>query len=83
MNQDDIVRQLRELMKKNSQVANVDWDSVGAAATIASLGFDSLSILDLIYDLQQHFKVEFDAEEMSRVDTVGKLAAFLEGKLKT
>lgn len=80
MNQADIITQLRGLMRKNSQVA-VNWDSVDANSTIASLGFDSLSILDLIYDIQQHFKVEFDAEEMARVDTVGKLAAFLEGKL--
>lgn len=80
MTQTEIIIQLRTLMRKNSTVA-VNWDTVDSSATIASLGFDSLSILDLIYDLQQHFKIEFDAEEMARVDTVGKLAVFLEGKL--
>jgi acyl carrier protein len=81
MTQNEIILQLRSLMQKNSQVA-VNWNSVDASSAIASLGFDSLSILDLIYDIQQHFKVEFDAEEMARVDTVGKLAAFLEAKLR-
>jgi len=80
MNQQEIIDKLRNLMKGSSQ-ESVDWDSVNAASTIEDLGFDSLSVLDLIYDIQEEFKVEFDAEEMVGIRTVGDLAGFLEKKM--
>jgi len=73
---DDILVRLRHLMKQSSQ-AKVDWDAVTADSTIASLGFDSLTILDLVYDIQQEFGVEFEAEKLAGVKTVGELIAFL------
>jgi acyl carrier protein len=58
----------------------VDWKSVNPETTISSIGFDSLSMLDLIYDIQQGFGVEFDAEQMAGVRTVGDLVRFLASK---
>ena len=80
MNQQEIIDRLRNLMRKTSQ-EKVDWNAVNAASTIESLGFDSLSVLDLIYDIQSEFGIEFDAEEMAGVRTVGDLANFLEKKV--
>ena len=51
-------------------------------AEIGELGFDSLSILDLIYDVQQEFGIEFDAEELVNVNTVGDLADFIAEETK-
>jgi acyl carrier protein len=79
MSQEQIIEKLRTMMKKTSQ-AKVDWNTMGSNSTIESLGFDSLSILDLIYDIQQEFGFEFDAEELVGIKTVGQLAAFLENK---
>lgn len=79
MTNEEIVERLRALMRKTSQ-SQVDWDKVTDASTIESLGFDSLSILDLTYDIQQEFKVEFDAEEMVKIKTVRDLAEFLQKK---
>jgi len=76
MTREEIVNALRSMMKNTSQ-APVNWDAVTEESTIASLGFDSLSILDLIYDVQQEFKLEFDAEELTQVKTVGALTTFL------
>jgi len=81
MTQQEIIEKLRTMMRKTSQ-AQIDWDSVNADATITSLGFDSLSILDLVYDIQQEFGFEFEAEELVGVKTVCQLAAFLEKKQK-
>jgi len=80
MTQEQIIDKLRVMMKKSSQ-AQVDWNSVSATSTIASLGFDSLSILDLVYDIQQELKVEFEAETLVGIKTVGELATFLQNKL--
>jgi acyl carrier protein len=79
MNQEEIIERLRTMMKQSSQEP-VDWDTVTGETTIDSLGFDSLSVLDLIYDVQQEFGTDFDAEEMVNVATVGELAAFLRQK---
>lgn len=76
----DIVEKLRDIMRSSSQVP-VEWDKVGPESAIAEMGFDSLAVLDLIYDIQQGFGIEFDAEEMTQVKTVGGLAEFLQAKL--
>ena len=80
MNKAEIIEKLKETMKESSQEA-VDWNTVDEASTVESMGFDSLSILDLIYDIQQAFEIEFEAEEMVAVGTVGELATFLEAKM--
>lgn len=76
---DSIVERLRAVMKRSSRV-QVDWSKVDAATRIDTIGFDSLTILDLIYDIQQEFKLDFEAEEVARIKTVGELAEFLARK---
>lgn len=79
MTKEEIIEKLKEAMKGSTEV-QVDWDSVSEETTIGSLGFDSLSILDLIYDIQQLLEVEFEAEEIVEIKTVGALADFLQSK---
>jgi len=45
--------------------------------TIESFGFDSLSILDLLFDLEQEFAIAIEAEEMLNIKSVGDLVDFL------
>jgi len=80
MTRQDICSRLRELMKKSSP-RQVDWNAYTEQSGIAGLGFDSLSVLDLIYDVQQAFDLEFDAEELTGIETVGDLVTFIDGKL--
>ena len=80
MQREEIIDRLRTTKQQSTQEA-VDWDSVTLETDIGTLGFDSLSILDLIYDVQQEFDLEFEAEELIGVRTVGELVGFLEGQL--
>jgi acyl carrier protein len=80
MEQEEIIAKLRHIMKQSSQV-KVDWENVTADTVIGSLGFDSLSILDLVYDIQQAFGITFEAELLAGVKTVGQLADFLKTKI--
>ncbi len=75
----EVMTKLQAVITKASPKP-VEWKSVTPGTTIASIGFDSLSILDLIYDVQQAFGVEFDAEQMAGVRTVGDLTRFLASK---
>lgn len=82
MNRDEIIEKLRAEIREAAPSDNdVDWDAVTADTLIEKLGFDSLSILDLIYDVQQAFGITFDAEKLTDVRTVGDLADFLEAEL--
>lgn len=55
----------------------MDWSTVTEATTVESFGFDSLSVLDLIFDLEQEFGAEVEAKEMLALETVGDLVTLL------
>ena len=76
MTREEIIDKLRDIMKE-AATEDIDWDSVAEDTAIETMGFDSLSILDLIYDIQQEFGVEFEAEKLTSVRTVGELTDFL------
>ncbi|MDA3797629.1 MAG: acyl carrier protein [Kiritimatiellae bacterium] len=76
MTKEDVISKLAEVMKSVSQ-EDVDWDSISADTKIESLGFDSLSILDLMYDIQQEFDIEIEGEEIVDIKTIDQLAAFI------
>lgn len=80
MTDNEILLKLRHVMKQTSP-EKVDWNTVGMDSTIESLGFDSLTILDLVYDIQQEFGIEFEAEGLATVRTVGALVNFLKSKM--
>ncbi len=45
-----------------------------------ALGLDSLTVLDLVYDLQQEFKCEGDMRDLTGLRTLGDLAVYLEAR---
>jgi len=76
MTRPEIDRRLRELLKTSSRERS-DWDQLPESTPIGSLGFDSLSILDLVYDLQQTFHLEFEVEELLGIKTLADLIDWL------
>ena len=76
MNDDAIIRRLRDIVRESSEEER-DWETVGGDTTIESLGFDSLTILDLLYDVDQEFGVHLEAAEVIDMKTVGEIAALL------
>lgn len=76
MEQQEIVERLRTVMQRCTD-HNVDWDTVDTSTHIQTLGFDSLSVLDLIYEIQQEFSVEVEAEAFVSVKTVADVVALL------
>lgn len=79
MPQQETLIRLRDIMKQ-SPMQTMDWDAVQPEDTIESLGFDSLSILDFLYDIQQEFSVKFEAEDVVDLKTVGQIANFIDSK---
>ncbi|MFO7535656.1 MAG: acyl carrier protein [Kiritimatiellia bacterium] len=77
MTPNDILAQLKTLMASVSP-APVDWPAVTLETPIRSLGLDSLSIMDLAYDLSQHFHVEFDLMNAGPIHTVGDVVRLIQ-----
>lgn len=71
-----ILARLGEVIEESAS-EDVDWSGVTEATTLDSFGFDSLAVLDLIFDLEQEFGVQIPAETMLRLKTVGELVTFI------
>ena len=79
MTRDEIFKQLGGVIEE-SAVEDVDWSTVNEDNTLESFGFDSLAVLDLIFDLESEFDVQIKAEEILEMKTIGDLVTFLEAK---
>ena len=76
MSDDPIITKLREVLK-DASTEERDWEAVDADTTIESLGFDSLSILDLLYDVEEQLGVHLEASDVVDARTVGDIAHLL------
>ena len=76
MTPQEILAKLKETMPRVSP-AKADWAAVDMATPIKTLGFDSLSIMDLAYDLSQQFGIEFDLMEAGPINTVGDVVQLI------
>jgi len=76
MSEEKIIIRLRDIVRDNATEER-DWTQMNGETTIKSLGFDSLSILDLLYDVEQEFVIELEAADVVATRTVGDMAELL------
>lgn len=76
----DIVDRLRGIIARSGRDV-ADPKGIVEQDTIASLGIDSLAMLDFLYDVQQEFRIEFDPQDLIEVKTLGELATFVEQRM--
>lgn len=76
----EIIERLRGIIARSGRDV-VDGKEVRETDTIASLGIDSLAMLDFLYDVQQEFRIEFDPQDLVKVATLGELVTFVEQRI--
>ncbi len=76
MNDDAMIGRLREILRDNATEER-DWDAIAAETTFESIGIDSLSILDLLYDVEQEFGVHLEGADVIDIRTMGEFIALL------
>ena len=76
MNDTSIITRLRTILRESS-VEERDWDNVDETATIESLGFDSLSFLDVLYEVEMEFGIKLEAKNVLGTRTVGDIIDLL------
>ncbi len=73
----EVLARLRGVLRE-SAVEEHDWDAVVAETPIESLGFDSLTILDVLYDVEEEFGIALDPKQVVKTRTIGEIIALLE-----
>lgn len=80
MTRDQIVAALKDLLRQQKQV-KIDADAISLESRLDQIGFDSLSILDFMYDVEDRFRVRMEIADLVRLQHVKDLIEYLEGKL--
>lgn len=76
MTRDEIMKKLGVVIEESS-AENIDWSEVEESTELESFGFDSLAVLDLIFDIEQEIGVQVAAEDMMQMETVGELIDYI------
>lgn len=80
MTHDEILGGLKELLQRHQQI-KADPAALTLATRIDQIGFDSLSILDFIYDIEDRFQIQTQMADLVGMTTVGDLVNYLHARL--
>jgi acyl carrier protein len=80
MTQEEIVAALRELLEQQ-ELLKMDIASIAPDTRLDRLGFDSLSVLDFLYDVENRFEVSIEIADMVALERVDELVDYLQRKL--
>jgi len=81
MDRHEVYQRISSVVAESS-TSPIDLDSVTEETAIAGLGFDSLAILDLLFDLEEEFGIQITAEQIQGIRTVGELVTLLVRRLE-
>ena len=81
MTREELIAKLRDAILE-SATEEIDLEAVTEDTEIETLGFDSLSILDLVYEIQHAFGLELQAEDMMNIRTVRQLVDYISAQLE-
>lgn len=76
----EIETKLKALLEKQADV-DVDVSTIASTTKIEDIGFDSVSILDFMYEIESELEVELEVRDLVEMETVGDLVGHLAGKL--
>lgn len=73
-----ITKVIRRSLSDRPDIRGID--TLQDSDPLDALGLDSLTVLDLVYDLQQEFECDGDPRDLAGLQTIGDLAAYLEAR---
>ncbi len=81
MTKEEIITELRQLLRKQKQL-KVDTDAIGMDTRFDQIGFDSLSILDFMYEVENRFGTFPEMAELVKMQKVDDLVDYLKANSK-
>jgi acyl carrier protein len=79
MKRADIVAGLKELLTRQEHI-KVDVNAINEDTRLTQVGFDSISILDFMYDVENRFNVQIEISGLARMERVKDLIDYLESR---
>lgn len=61
-----------------TKVENLDVSTINRASKFDELGLDSMDTIQLLFDAEDNFSINFDSEEAKGFTTVGDIIAYIE-----
>ncbi|MCB1124480.1 MAG: acyl carrier protein [Verrucomicrobiae bacterium] len=74
--EDTILAKLKDIIDESSDT-EIDWSEISINSPVEALGLDSLSILDLLYDIEQETGIRVEADEVSHIGTLKDIVSLL------
>ncbi len=72
---------LEKIRQNLSEMLNIDPSDISMDTSFTDdLGIDSLDMVELVMSLEEEYGVEFDAEDMNELKTVGEVISYLQDK---
>lgn len=72
---------LEKIRQNLSEMLNIDPSDITVDTSFTDdLGIDSLDMIELVTSLEDEYGVEFDAEDMNDLKTVGEVITYLQDK---
>jgi acyl carrier protein len=78
---DQIIEGLRDLLRQQKQI-KLSLEAIHEDTRLDQIGFDSLTILDFIYDIENRFQVPLELTELVNLRLVSDVIDHLEAKLR-
>lgn len=79
----NIEEKIYEMVMKGARCMTEGEKIDANADLVDDLGFDSLSLVELITDIEVEFDIEIEEEEMNSIFKYGKLITFVQNKCIT
>lgn len=74
--------QLLELFKKTaSEIAEKDFANIGEDSVIASMGVDSLAMLEVVGEMERELTIQIPDDQLVGLETVRQLLDMLEKRV--
>lgn len=79
MNREQIISELKALLG-TQQKLKVDINAINDSTRLDQMGFDSISILDFMYEVESKFNTRIEVADLVRMEVVRDLIDHLHGK---
>ena len=79
MNREQIIAALKALLG-TQQKLKVDVNAITEGTRLDQMGFDSISILDFMYEVESRFNTRIEVADLVRMEVVRDLIDHLHGK---
>ena len=80
MDRTDITAKMKELLAKQKHF-NADLDAINESVKLDSIGFDSITIMDFMYDVEAEFDIQTEIADLVKLETVGDMLDYLQAQI--